>query len=76
MKPKLILEYIKKYTSEMKELVLLVPEEQRILLPEHIVSNQEIDVYITKDTGVVIDYVGLNRHQKIAIHLVIAVLMS
>ena len=68
MKPKLILEYIKKYTSEMKELVLSVPEEQRILLPDHIVSNQEIDVYITKDAGVVIDYVGLNRRQKIAIH--------
>ena len=51
----------------MRRLILLVPEEKRILLPDNIVSNQEIEVYITKETGVVVDYVGLNRHQKISV---------
>lgn len=68
LKPKLLLDYLKSYTNEMKRLVLQVPEEYRILLPDHIVSNQEIDVYITKETGILIDYVGLNSSRKITIH--------
>ena len=68
LKPKLLLDYLKSYTNEMKKLVLQVPEEYRILLPDPIVSNQEIDVYITKETGILIDYVGLNSSRKITIH--------
>ena len=67
MKPKILLEYVKKYTNEMRRLVLLVPEEKRALLPDHVVSNQEIDVYVTKETGIVIDYVGLSKNQSISV---------
>ncbi len=67
LKPKILLEYVKAYTNEMRRLVSSVPEEKRILLPEHVVSNQEINVYVTKETGVVIDYVGLSKHQQIGV---------
>jgi len=58
---------VKTYTNEMRRLILSVPEEKRILLPDHVVSNQEIDVFITKETGVAVDYIGLNRNQKITV---------
>lgn len=67
LKAKTILEYVKEYTSEMASLVSKIPEETHILLPDHLVSNQEIDIYITKETGVVVDYVGLSLSQKITI---------
>lgn len=35
--------------------------------PEYLISNQEIEIYITKETGVVINYVGLNRLQKVTV---------
>lgn len=69
IKPKLVTEYVEKYQNEMKRLVPGVPEKYRILLPDHLVSNQEIAVYITKETGVLVDYVGLNSQQKIISHM-------
>jgi len=68
LRPKLVLKYVKKYQNEMKTLVDEVPEKYRILLPDHLVSNQQIEIYVTKETGVVIDYVGLSVSQKITLH--------
>jgi hypothetical protein len=68
LRPKLVLEYVKKYLNEMKRLVSELPEKYRILLPDHLVSNQEIEIYVTKETGFAIDYVGLNAKQKITLH--------
>ena len=52
----------------MTRLISEVPEKYRILLPDHLVSNQEIEIYVTKETGVAIDYVGLNASQKITLY--------
>jgi hypothetical protein len=60
--------YVKCYLAEMARLVSQVPEKYRILLPDHLVANQEVEVHITRETGVAIDYVGLNSSQKIAMH--------
>lgn len=68
LRPKLVLKYVKKYLNEMKRLISEVPEKYRILLPDHLVSNQEVEIYVTKETGVAIDYVGLNVGQKITLH--------
>jgi hypothetical protein len=65
LKTKEIEEYVRTYTNEMKRLVSLVPEEKRLLLPDHVISNQEIEIYLTKETGVVVDYVGISKHQTI-----------
>jgi hypothetical protein len=69
IKPKLLLDYVKKYQNEIQKLLPNVSEESRILLPDHLVSNQEIDVYITSETGVLIDYVGLNSRSRITTHI-------
>jgi hypothetical protein len=68
LKAKLVLEYVKKYLTEMAALASKVPEEYRVLLPDHLVSAQEIEIYITKETGVVIDYVGMSKYLKISLH--------
>jgi hypothetical protein len=68
LKPKLVLEYVKKYSSEMAKLVSNASEECRILLPDHIVSSQEIEIYVTKETGVAINYIGMSKYPKITIY--------
>lgn len=68
LKTKLLSEYVKKYSEEMTKLVSQVPEEYRSLLPDHLISNQEIRVYVTRETGIVIDYVGISKHPSITVH--------
>lgn len=68
LKPKLILDYVKHYLNETARLVSNVPEETCMLLPDHLVTNQEVQIYITTKTGIAIDYVGLNNRQSISIH--------
>lgn len=67
LKTKILSKYVKMYTNEMKRLVSSVPEQKRSLLPDHVISNQEIEIYVTKETGIVIDYVGLSKNQRISV---------
>jgi len=67
LKAKLVLGYIQKYLDEIVKLVSNVPEKYRILLPDHLVSNQEIEIYVTSETGVVVNYVGLSKHRRITL---------
>ena len=67
MKPKKLYDYVKTYKNELSRLVQKIPEETRMLLPEHIVTNQEIQVYVTKETGIGIDYLGINPRLDIRI---------
>ena len=65
IKPKKLHDYVKTYKNELSTLVQKIPEETRMLLPEHLVTNQEIQVYVTKETGIGIDYLGINPRLNI-----------
>jgi len=65
IKPKLVSKYVKAYLGELAKLVEKVPEETRMLLPDHVIASQEIRVYITTKTGIAIDYVGLSAQPEI-----------
>ena len=67
VKPKRLYDYVKRYKNELSRLVQRIPEEIRMLLPEHVVANQEIQIYITKETGIAIDYLGINPRLDIRI---------
>jgi len=67
VKPKRLYDYVKRYKNELSRLVQKIPEEIRMLLPEHVVANQEIQIYMTKETGIAIDYLGINPRLDIRI---------
>ncbi len=64
-KPEIIQRYILRYLEQLNSLAKKVSEEQRALLPEHVVSKQEINVFLTEETGIAIDYAGIAGKQSI-----------